>query len=49
MPASDFDVFDGAAEFGAGFGKGLAFFEGDDAGEIVEILFRGDFFSLKRY
>ncbi len=37
--AGDFDVFDGAAEFGACFGKGLAVFERDDAGEVVEILF----------
>src|SRR3989441_12655315 len=29
--ASDFDVFDGAAKFGAGFGEGLAIFQSDDA------------------
>src|SRR6267378_3748721 len=37
--ASNFDVFDGAAKFGFGFGKGFAVFEGDDASEIVEIFF----------
>src|SRR5437016_4821839 len=37
--ASNFDVFDGAAEFGASLGEGLAVFERDDAGEVVEIFF----------
>jgi len=45
--ASDFDVFDGAAQFGAGFGEGLAIFEGDDAGEIVEIIFE-EIFQLEK-
>src|SRR4029077_16139592 len=34
--AGDFHVFDGAAHFGLGFGKGLAIFLGDDAGNVVE-------------
>ncbi len=44
--ASDFDVFDGAAEFGAGFGEGLAIFEGDNSCEFVEIFFE-EIFQLE--
>ncbi len=44
--ASNFHVFDGAAEFGAGFGEGLAIFKGDDAGEFVEIFFE-EIFQLE--
>ncbi len=34
--AGDFDVFDGAAQLGFGFGKSLAVFVSEDAGEIVD-------------
>ena len=44
--ASDFNVFDGAAELGAGFGEGFAVFECDDAGEIVKIFFE-EIFQLE--
>src|SRR5260370_29826861 len=44
--ASNFDVLDGAAKFGFRFGKGFAVFEGDDAGEIVEIFFE-EIFQFK--
>ena len=37
--AGDFDVFDGAAHLGFGFGEGLAVFHGDDAGDVVDVLF----------
>ena len=42
----DFDIFDGAAHFGFGFGEGLAVFLGDDAGDVVEVIFE-QHFSLK--
>ena len=37
--AGDFHVFDGAAHLGFGFGEGLAVFRGDDAGDVVDVLF----------
>ncbi len=37
--AGDFDVFNGAAHFGFGFGEGLAVFLRDDAGDVVEVVF----------
>ena len=38
--AGDFDVFDGAAQFGFGLGKRLAVFLGDDAAEFVNVIFQ---------
>src|SRR5579862_6928381 len=37
--AGDFDVFDGAAHFGFGFGKGLAVYLRDDASDVVDVIF----------
>ena len=37
--AGDFDVFDGAAHFGFGFGESLAIFLRDDAGDVVDVIF----------
>ena len=37
--AGDFDVLDGAAHLGFGFGEGLAVFLGDDAGDVVDVIF----------
>jgi len=37
--AGDFDIFDGAPKFGAGFRESLAIFDSDDSGEFVEIFF----------
>ncbi len=44
--ASNFHVFDGAAQFCSGFGEGLAIFESDDAGKFVKILFE-EIFQLE--
>ena len=41
--AGDFDVFDGAAQLGLGFGERLAIFRGDDAGKFVDLLFENVF------
>ena len=37
--AGDFDVLDGAAHLGFGFAEGLAVFLGDDAADLVEVIF----------
>ena len=37
--AGDFDVLDGAAHLGFGFGEGLAVFLGDDARDVVDVIF----------
>ena len=37
--AGHFDVFDGAAHLGFGFGEGLAVFLRDDAGDVVDVIF----------
>jgi len=37
--AGDFDVLDGAAHFGFGFGERLAVFLGEDAADVIEVIF----------
>jgi hypothetical protein len=41
--ASDFDVFDGAAKFGFGFGQSLAVFDGDQAAQLIDVFFEQHF------
>src|SRR6202030_421850 len=41
--AGDLNVFNGTAHFGFGFGKRLAVFLGDDASDVVEVIFEENF------
>ena len=38
-PASDFHIFDGAAQLGLGLGKRLAILGGEDTGQVLDLRF----------